>query len=311
LRAGVPIDHPIDGEPKLILFIDPPRRRVGLRAPASGETPPTARLEHVNVDIVHLSGNRYVQLEVTDPGLFTDAYPVLCAVADRVQLDGQTIGTAISATLRQLGHLLRAEDALSRETETGLIGELAVLAGMIGAYGPADAVRAWRGGQGEEHDFGSPDTDLEVKTTTSESRIHWISSLSQLVPTGGRPLFLVSVQITRAGAGGRSLSDLVEHVRGIAVGERDQLDDRLTAAGWRERYAESATQRWRARTPPQLFAIDEHFPRLTFDLLSNAGIDLALITDVRYRLDLTGYAPSGAPGGQVADALDITHQELA
>ncbi len=141
------------------------------------------------MDVVHISGSRHVQLEVKDPDLFTDAYPVLCAVADRVQLDGQTIGTAISSTLRQLGHLLRAEDALSREAETGLVGELALLTGMIGVYGPADAVKTWRGGHGEEHDFGLPGVDLEVKTTISERRVHWVSSLTQLVPTGDRPLF--------------------------------------------------------------------------------------------------------------------------
>jgi hypothetical protein len=311
LRAGVPIDHPIEGEPKLILFIDPSRRRIGLRAPATNEASVAISLENVGFDTVYVNGRRHLQLEISDPSLFTDAYPVLCAVADRVQLDGQTFGAAISSTFRKLGHLLRAEDALSREAETGLVGELAFLAGMIRTYGPTDAVRAWRGGQGEEHDFGCPDADLEVKTTSSEQRVHWISSLTQLVPTNDRLLLLVSIQITRAGVGGRSLSNIVQYVRSIAMGERDTFDDRLATAGWRERHAESATQRWRARTQPSMFVVDERFPRLTVDLLRNADFDLAVISDVRYRLDLTTYPPSVVPVKHVADALDIAHQELA
>jgi hypothetical protein len=42
---------------------------------------------------------------------------------------------------------------------------------------------------------------MEVKTTLSEKRMHIIGSLTQLVPTGSTPLFVLSLQLTGAGAG--------------------------------------------------------------------------------------------------------------
>ncbi len=310
LTAGVPIDHPIEGSPRLVLFIDPTRPRIGLRAPAGNGVAPATGLEHISAHVVHFEGHRYLELAVTDRRLFVDAYPVLCAVADRIQLDGMTFQAAVTETLRHLGHLLRAEDTLSRETETGLIGELALLAGMIKIFGPDIAVAAWRGGQGEEHDFGLPDTDIEVKTTTSERRVHWISSLTQLVATGGRPLHLVSIQITRAGTDGVTVNDLIERIRAATGSARDRFDTQLVSAGWRERYVASATQQWRGRHRPAVFIVDDQFPRITPDLLGSAGVDLTVVTEVRYHVDLTSRPSTVDPEGPIEDVVNAAYREL-
>ena len=59
-------------------------------------------------------------------------------------------------------------------------------------------MNSWRGPIGEEHDFGMSAPDVEVKTTLGERREHWISTATQLVPTGDRPLYLLSIQLTSA-----------------------------------------------------------------------------------------------------------------
>jgi hypothetical protein len=158
---------------------------------------------------------------------------------------------------------------------------------------PASAVTAWRGSHGEEHDFEVAQGDLEVKTTTSEQRAHWISSVTQLVPTGTRPLWLLSMQVTRAGDSGTSLSDLVERVR-AAVGNgatADQFEQRLHARGWREAFGETAIAKWRLRTQPALFRVSGTFPRLVPGLLSGVGVDMDAVTHVRYCIDLTTRQP--------------------
>src|SRR5262249_49154026 len=128
-------------------------------------------------------------------------------------------------------------------------------------------------------------------TTSSEHRTHWIASLTQLVPTGNRPLWLVSHQLTRAGAGeGRSLPDLVADVRAV-VGEghaRDSFERRLTTAGWADAYERTVRDRWLRRAPSIAFPVGVDFPRLTPALLSDTGFSLVRISDVRYRIDLTG-----------------------
>jgi hypothetical protein len=251
-----------------------------------------------------------IEIAVDDPQIFIDAYPVLCAVADRVQLDGQTMTAALTGTLRRLGHLLKPEDTPSHEFETGMIGELRLLAGLVRTTGPTAALQAWRGGQPEEHDFGLPGHDVEVKTTTSEHRVHWIASLTQLVPTGDRPLWLVSMQITRAGLDGVTLSDLVIRVRDLyTAGDAETLDQRLHAAGWRDSYATHCHQRWRMRTPPAVFAATDGFPRLTPDVLTHAGAGTTEITDVQYRIDVTARKPDTGPP-LVAAMLAAGQQEL-
>jgi hypothetical protein len=312
LNAGVPIEHPIPGEPRLLLFIDPHRIRIGLRGPAGPrETPITVDLQHVNVRAVHHHGHRMIEIEVSDADLFAEAYPILCAIADRVQLDHQPITTALSGTLRRLGHLLRRQDSLTRDAEVGLIGELCLLTGLLHALGPAAALDSWRGGDAEEHDFGLPLQDVEVKTTTSETRTHWIGSLQQLEPTNHRPLWLVSCQITTAGVEGRTLPGLIDRVRGLlaAGAEQEHFTDRLHASGWRDHHNETCRQRWRLRTPPAAFAVTDTFPRLSTGLLQHTGVDLIHIADVRYRLDLAGLTDHPAPAPLDA-ALTAARQEL-
>jgi hypothetical protein len=311
LSTGVPLEHPIDGTPRLVLFLDPDTRRIGLRGPArSNEAPAATGLENLTIAVAHHQGNRLIEIAVEEPRLFADAYPVLCGVADRTQLDGMSISRALQETLRSLGHLIRAEQALTREVETGLLGELGLLAGLATETTPQSALQAWRGGT-EEHDFGLAELDVEVKTTTSESRRHRISSVTQLQPTGERPLWLLSLQVTPAGAAGTTLAELIQRVRALFPTAllRDDFDTQLQAAGWRHRYADTPLQRWRLRTGPALFRVTTDFPRLSPAMLTAAGVDLDAVTDIRYSLNLDGRTPDPAPEA-LQDVVATGRQEL-
>jgi hypothetical protein len=313
LRTSAPIEHPIPGNPPLALFIDPHHVRVGLRGPArSDEAPAPSGLERLTVQLVHHLGQRMIEVTVTDARLFEDAYPVLCAVADRVQLEGRTMTDALTRTLRQLGHLLEQESGLSRELEIGLLGELSLLIGAIRSEGPAAGLDSWRGWDREEHDFGLSDCDVEMKTTTSERRAHRISSLTQLVPTADRPLWLVSLQVTRAGSGGTSVSQLVGRARDLLSEDspRARLEDHLRAAGWRDRFEQTAVDLWRLRTRPATFRVAGSFPRLTPQMLDLAGVSMAHIDDVTYRLDLATVPPDGPPTG-LAGMITFAEKELS
>ncbi|WP_428962271.1 PD-(D/E)XK motif protein [Micromonospora fluostatini] len=312
LESQVPIDHPIPGSPRLVLFVDPPNNRIGLRGPATSHEVAPAGLEHLAVRAVHQHGKRMMEVVVTDPRLFVDAYPLLCSVADRVQLDQQTMTAALAETVRRLGHLLSTENVLSQEREIGLVGELVLFVGLVHAAGPDAAIASWRGGQAEEHDFGLLDHDVEVKTTTSERRSHWISSLTQLVETGDRNLWLVSLQITAAGTTGRTLPDLITITRDClsSATHRTAFDDLLRSSGWRDRYEATCRRRWRLRTPPEAFRVSEAFPRLTPRLLTDAGVDTRHVTDVRYQLDLTGRSGDHMPQILI-DALKRGQRELS
>jgi Putative PD-(D/E)XK family member, (DUF4420) len=299
LRSGVPILHPIAGQPVVSLFIDPAIPEMGLRVyNPTGERLSPTNLRHVLTRAIHHNARLCLEVVITAPELFRDAYPLLCATADRIQLDKLRPAEALGLTLRKLSSLLRPGDLLPVEREVGLFGELLTLAGLIDVVGTAQAMDAWRGGDSEEHDFGLREVDVEVKTTTSERRVHWIESLTQLVETGDRPLWLVSHQLTSAGVGdGLRLPELISLVRRI-VGEggpRDALEAGLIGARWVDDFEDRCITRWTRRTPSRAYAVVSDFPRLTPDSLANAGISLAHVPEVKYRIDLSGLSNSDTP----------------
>ena len=69
-----------------------------------------------------------------------------------------------------------------KELEKGLLGELWFLDNLIDHLGPS-IIRDWRGSEGDRHDFRIQNNEFEIKTTSSDERIHYISSISQLEPS--------------------------------------------------------------------------------------------------------------------------------
>lgn len=297
LNHGIPIDYPIPGEPRIILFIDQARPAIGLRIPKKGSEPtPEIALEHVQVREIQAADGRRFEIAVTDRRLFLDAYPVLLAISDRVQLDGRSIDTALSDTIRILGRLLQRSDSLTIERELGLFGELLLFRGLIHRMGFDEVIGAWKGPDGEEHDFGLRGIEIEVKATNSERRVHVIGSLTQLVPISNRPLWLVSYQLTKAGPDdGSTLHQLIKNIRTtLGAGSlRDGFEQKLERIGWSDDFEITNRSRWRNREKPIAYSVTENFPRLTPALLDGAGIDLSYVPNVWYRVDLT-HRPVGA-----------------
>jgi hypothetical protein len=299
LKAGVPYLKPIDGDPAAWLFATPAEGHLGLRvhSPGTSDAPATG-LRHVTSRLTHQDVGRCFEVVVTVPDLFRTAYPLLCSIADHVQLDGMRPADALRRALRAFADLLKNEQGFPREHEIGLFGELLSLAGLIRSEGAAVALAGWRGPAREEHDFGLPNDDLEVKTTSGERRAHWIESLNQLVPTGNRPLWLVSHQLTQAGVGaGWRLGDLIDRVRD-AVGtgaDRDALESGLADWGWSEDLSDRCETRWTRRVPSAAYTVDARFPTLTPEALERAGIAFDRLLEVRYRVDLTGLTPVFGP----------------
>jgi hypothetical protein len=307
LATGVPVEFPIDGRPKVFLFINPGRPAIGLRIPDDGSRPETS-LEHLDVRTVYHDEARWLEVLITDPGLFLEGYPFLCSVADRVQLQGMSADSAVAETVRVLGRLLTRIDGMSVERELGLLGELLMLRGLCRTVGIDKAIAAWCGPESEEHDFALHGLDLEVKTTQSERRAHWISSLTQLESTPGRPLWLVSYQLTRTGPdAGITLPACIDSIYSVIGrgGPRDSFDRRLEHTGWRESQARATRARWLLRSSPGAYRVDAHFPRLTARTLTDSHITMTHIPDVRYRIDLSGLEPSRKTPDFLAPVLTL------
>jgi hypothetical protein len=198
--------------------------------------------------------------------------------------------------LDALRELLAGRGMLTEEQETGLFGELLVLRHLLRQLSAADALASWRGPAAEEHDFALPDADVEVKSTTSELRSHWIGDIHQLEPSPGRRLMLLSIQLTGAGPEGSSLAELVGEICDLAsdAAVAAELRRRLD---YPDRYSRPQPRRFRLRTIPAIFDVDREFPAITPGRLEDAGLDRRRFKQVRYLIELDGYR----------EAVDVPH----
>lgn len=222
-----------------------------------------------------------------------EAYLFVCDIIDRVQLMNETLATATDVVLQGMGALIRRQSSLSREAELGLMGELLVLNKLIDRLTPSTALEAWRGPDAEEHDFTLEAVDLEVKTTSSEERAHWITSAEQLTPVRNRPLTLVSIQLTpKLGEGSISLPKLVRFLEQRCEQHVQHFLNKLEALGYSDSDSDLYTTEWALRTSVACFRVDATFPKITSVELSKLGLGPESITALRYRVSLVGVQAS-------------------
>ena len=299
LTAGAPATVRLAGTPNVNLIIEPAEQRIAIRGPWPGtaDVPDLAAYRHLDTRVgTDVSGD-WVEFAVSGRGVLQEAYPVLTAVADRVQLHGDGMGAAITGVLDSYRRLLSSLGRLSEQQELGLYGELFVLSHLIGSVGEGKAVASWRGPMQEEHDFGLDSFDIEVKTTLSEERSHRISSLTQLEPSPERDLWLVSLQITTYGVGGTTLPESIQttmdSIANLTV--RSLFGERLAGAGWDPAHGHLYTRRFTLRSEVLAFKITSEFPAITAHHLQSAGLPVERFSHVSYILTTSGLVPDPPP----------------
>ena len=204
-----------------------------------------------------------------------------------------TVQTSIDATKL----LLKELDVMSDGRAAGLLGEILLVDFFAEKNGIDWALESWLGPPRGEHDFSLPDCELEVKTTTTERRIHRISSGTQMVPSLGRNLYLVSIQLTESGLSntGTTLPGMIEKLRDWDPANRNLLEKHLYDAGWRDWFSGLLTSRYMHRAEPLVFLVDESFPAITPDLIMESVDRGELLESVSYSIDVGGLVPSPIP----------------
>src|SRR5699024_6834115 len=130
-----------------------------------------------------------------------EAYSLLLGVTEALYC-GAKFAAAARWAVANLKLLLTSRRKLNEHQQVGLIGELLVLCSLLGVAYEATVLDWWLGPSVEQHDYPFATFDAEIKTTTSERRRHMIAGAGQLQPNPGRPLWLVSIQLTRSGGNG-------------------------------------------------------------------------------------------------------------
>ena len=310
--AGIPSEQRLSDTPVCVLGIDPPRGELTLRTPATGADIDVSAYRIIHTDLFEEPGDETVWFRVTvdAEGIEYEAYSLLQSVADQLQR-GDDMERALHVALDAYRGLLSRNPRLSEDQEIGLFGELIALNRLIDAIGEERALPAWLGPQSEEHDFVLEDYDVEVKTTRSERRTHVIHGLGQLAPTPGRPLRLMSVQVTRAGAADRALTlpGMIERLRGRLRVGRTHFDGKLADLGWQDAHADRLyTTRLLLRSEPRFYVVDDAFPALTPTGIARILTHPEMMGGVDYRIDVTDLAPEAEPPEEFTARAQEAHE---
>lgn len=307
--ADAPFSMRLDGPVVVHLFFEPDRQRLGLRVPrGEAELGPSA-LARVQITTPLVGRSELVEIATEAPTLFPYFHGFAISVADRVQLDGLDPNEAVNECIARWQDLLRSAGRLGAEHELGLLGELYLLAHLIGRLGPTEALTAWTGPTRAAHDFRFAAHEIEVKTTRGEHREHVISSDTQLVPSEGSSLWLLSLQFTAAGPGeGWTLAEAVRDIRvrlRVASLVRSFDQTLLDVFGLAPTDLSAYTGRVKLRTPPYLVPINAGFPRLNPADALEPHVR-ARVSDLRYRVDVEGlgFEPDSVPFVTVLGDLD-------
>jgi putative PD-(D/E)XK family protein DUF4420 len=281
------------GAPQGRLIISPQHRMLAVQFPAGARAPQVVEYENLTFQALSEEDGTWHRVSVGLDENLDEVYAFLCAILDRVQLAGEPFADAVDAALDSLTGILAVRQRLTQERQLGLFGELLTLLALVEKVGQGAAVGSWRGPLKEEHDFGLAQADFEVKTTLSEKREHWISAPTQLTPTGERPLYVVSVQLTTAAVDqGHTLPSLVSLVRSKLPNGLADLNAVLTRLAYRDRDADLYHSRWTLRTTPAFYEVDARFPAVTQKALEAAVPAAERVRELRYRIDLTGMPAS-------------------
>lgn len=306
--AGTVVALRLGDTPACTLRIDPPNDRLELWSPAVGPEPDVTSLSRVTVSIEEADAGLCFVLTVDARGAHLEAYSLIAAVVDDLTA-GRAFHVATARSLAAFRDLLAGRGRLSEQKALGLLGELLVLECLVQAAGEHPAVEAWLGPRSEEHDFVLDDVDAEVKTTLTERRSHMIGTETQLQPSPSRPLWLVSIQLTRAGTAvnGFTLPDVISRIRESLTTTTDAVTGHLRTQGWRDADADLYRERYMARARPAAYLVDERFPAITRDRLDSVVPRADLVGHVTYRVDVTGL-DAGAPPGPLGNFVEGEHR---
>lgn len=299
MSAGVETRHVLSEKPRCEMLIDPRAQRLSLRTPDVGSYPDVAAYGRLAFEVVEEPGNlgAWAELVVDASGMAYEAYSLVMSVVDQLEA-GRSLKHALDDSLATFKELLSKQRKLSDEQEIGFFGELGLFAHLVEELGEESATAAWLGPENEEHDFVLEDFDVEVKTTRSDARLHVIGGLGQLAATPGRPLYLVSIQVTAGGfaAEGETLAERVHRIRSKLDRSQRRFDERLIKLGLNPRTVNDLyTRRYLSRSNPRAYLVDGDFPALT-----HAGIGAIvqrpeLVVSTVYRIDVTTIAASTPP----------------
>lgn len=315
LSAGGPWALSMGGSRGVVFGRDAFDGRLFVRMPAQiGEIAPSTAYADLQVEVRLVGSQYFLEISTTADRIFREFHRFATLVTEAYERTGTTAPAAFLSAIDGWQELVAEKDILTREQQSGLMGELLLLQALVELHG-LDAHESWIGrdpGLPARHDFRIGPIDVEVKTTRSTLRRHFINGVNQLVSVEGHDLYIFSVRVEAAGArSGRSLADQVFLLReGLGEGKfRERFEQRLKASRFKDADSDFYRESLVVADSPRLVPVNNACPRITPQILeSELGRSvLSRIDNVTYQVDVEGmgYAQGSAEFMRVLGALEV------
>ncbi len=288
------ITNPMRGSRNLKLIAGP-GNQLELYIPTNGEDVEIElNIRAIETRTENTDNGEFFVLKVLNSQLLEFFFTFCCLLDDELTTSNKGLVKDILTVSKRWKDLVKEVRTL-KELEKGLLGELWFLDNLIDHLGPS-IIRDWRGSEGDRHDFRIQNNEFEIKTTSSDERIHYISSISQLEPSNECTLYLISIQIapTKSGKNTLSVNKLISKIEN-KLGSQDYLsmfnlklkeyinDDISVALKMKTSYVLS--------TEPMYMIVDDNFPRISKTEYNNLKHS-SRINDIKYRLNVEGLGQS-------------------
>lgn len=288
--AGGPVLVALDSEGSrhLLVRVDP-NHEIKLPRAVAGLT--------TNVRRLHPSGEpdaSWVDLTSSEKAWHRPFCGLCADVISELPSEGPPNPAAMFAVLERWRRFWDTRsDGLTRDEQVGLVGELWLLLEWL-PHLSASAITAWQGPLRGRHDFVSPTTSVEVKTTRTATGpvVHRVARLDQLDAPGTGLLYVLSLRAIADPLGQASLDNLLLRARVAAATVSATctalLEHRLAALGVTPADDGRYTQPLRI-AQQELYRVDPNFPRLIPNSFPN-GLPGGVV-DVAYSLDTSACQP--------------------
>jgi Putative PD-(D/E)XK family member, (DUF4420) len=296
---------------RLLAAVREPDERIALLVEGPMSTAPSVKLrfetQGLSLTEQRRPSENVFRLAVTlERNEFKDVFDALCADLVLVVSVAPTAISAFAALTKRLeawqACLRVRKGALSREEQTGLLGEIAVLRIFAEVAGHSAAVEAWKGPVDGVHDFVWEGAAVEVKSVLGIGTHLHISHIDQLEVSGLSSLTIGRVRF-REGHDGKSLPSHVEAIRretaDASSATVSELEDKLLRAGYLDVDAPLYSSIHFVQEALYCYAVEEKFPRLV-----RAAIPSAIV-DGSYTLDEKAISSFRKDGGYLLQILSM------
>ncbi|MBU9697283.1 PD-(D/E)XK motif protein [Rhodobacteraceae bacterium HSP-20] len=258
--------------------------------------PELPKLRNLEIRFQTLPGGPILYVRLKDSAQL-ELFETLCrdvmAAGELAETEAEALERAIGRTFRW-HYLLRGgkSEALSEESQKGLIGEIEVLKLLMSVLGPKPALTAWTGPSGAPKDFELKGDCIEVKARRGASQpFIKITNEFQLAEVPGRRLWLGVLAVDKVQPPhGRTLTEQIKEVTDMLEQSEPsailEWDLHLADAGFDILHDYSAW-RWIV-SPPDFHIVTDDFPRIAAPIplgLSSVSYSLALSACAPFRAD--------------------------